>query len=131
MVSIVATGGLAFNMAYMVIPASVISGTDLSSSKHENRPDFNCSNNCGINYFTKICISIIGTQYMSGEAILLVLAVSILPSSITMNAISKFNNLDKPKKIISIGSIEILTFLLAFFFLVPHYGTLGAAFLHL
>jgi O-antigen/teichoic acid export membrane protein len=45
-----------------------------------------------------------------------------------MNAISKFNNLDKPKKIISIGSIEILTFLLAFFFLVPHYGTFGAAF---
>jgi hypothetical protein len=31
-------------------------------------------------------------------------------------------------KLISIGLTEILTFLVAFFLLVPHYGTLGAAF---
>jgi O-antigen/teichoic acid export membrane protein len=45
-----------------------------------------------------------------------------------MNAISKFNNLDKPKKLVSIGSTEFLAFILAFLFLVPHFGTLGAAF---
>ena len=128
MVSIVATGGLALNMAYMVLPASAISGTDLSSSSTRIGLTLTAPIIAALITSPKFVLSIIGTQYVSGESILLVLAVSILPSSITMNAISKFNNLDKPKKIISIGSIEILTFLLAFFFLVPHYGTLGAAF---
>jgi hypothetical protein len=31
-------------------------------------------------------------------------------------------------KLVSIGLIEILAFLITFFFLVPHYGTIGAAF---
>jgi O-antigen/teichoic acid export membrane protein len=70
----------------------------------------------------------IGTQNISAEMVLLVLSISIFPSSITMNAISKFNNVDKSRKLISIGSSEIVAFLVAFLFLVPYYGTLGAAF---
>jgi O-antigen/teichoic acid export membrane protein len=70
----------------------------------------------------------IGTQYAPAEIILLVLSASILPSAITINTVSKFNNLNKPGKLISIGSVEILTFLVSFFFLVPNYGALGAAF---
>jgi O-antigen/teichoic acid export membrane protein len=70
----------------------------------------------------------IGPQYVPAEIILLVLSFSILPSAITINTVSKFNNLNKPKKLILIGSVEILAFLVSFFLLVPNYGTLGAAF---
>jgi O-antigen/teichoic acid export membrane protein len=68
-----------------------------------------------------------GAEYVSAETILVILSIGILPSSIAMNAISKFNNLDKSRKLISIGSVQMLTFLIVFFLSVPHYGTLGAA----
>jgi O-antigen/teichoic acid export membrane protein len=128
MISIVATGGLASSMAYMVIPASAISRSDLSSSSTRIGMSLTAPLIAALIASPKFILSIIGTQYISAEAILLVLSICILPSSITMNAISKFNNLDNSRKLISIGSIEILTFLISFFLLVPHYGTLGAAF---
>jgi len=128
MVSLVAAGGLALNMAYMVLPISSISGTDLSSSSTRIGVTLTAPIIAALLTSPKFILSIIGAQYIPAETILLVLSISILPSCITMNAISKFNNLDKSRKLISIGSTEILTFLLAFFFLVPHYGALGAAF---
>jgi O-antigen/teichoic acid export membrane protein len=128
MISIVATGGLASSMAYMVIPASAISRSDLSSSSTRIGIILTAPLIAALIASPKFILSIIGTQYISAEEILLVLSICILPSSITMNAISKFNNLDNPRKLISIGSIEILTFLMSFFLLVPRYGTLGAAF---
>jgi O-antigen/teichoic acid export membrane protein len=128
MISIVATGGLASSMAYMVIPASAISRSDLSSSSMKISVSLTAPLVAALIGSPKFILSIIGTQYISAETILLVLSICILPSSITMNAISKFNNSDNPRKLISIGSIEILTFLMSFFLLVPRYGTLGAAF---
>ena len=128
MVSIVATGGLAVNMAYMVLPASAISGTDLSSNGTRISVTLIAPIVAALITSPTIILSIIGTQYTSAGTILVILSIAILPSSITMNAISKFNNSDKPKKLVSIGSTEFLAFILAFLFLVPHYGTLGAAF---
>lgn len=128
MISIVAIGGLASSMAYMVIPASAISRSDLSSSSMRISVSLTAPLIAALIASPKFILSIIGTQYISAETILLVLSICILPSSITMNAISKFNNLDNSRKLISIGSTEILTFLMSFFLLVPHYGTLGAAF---
>jgi O-antigen/teichoic acid export membrane protein len=128
MISIVATGGLASSMAYMVIPASAISRCDLSSSSTRISVSLTAPLVAALISSPKFVLSIIGTQYMSAETILLVLSICILPSSITMNAISKFNNLGNSRKLIFIGSTEILTFLVSFFLLVPRYGTLGAAF---
>jgi O-antigen/teichoic acid export membrane protein len=59
--------------------------------------------------------------------VLLILSIAVLPSSIVISTISKFNNLDKSRKLIFIGSVEIVTFFVAFFILVPTYGSLGAA----
>jgi hypothetical protein len=55
------------------------------------------------------------------------LTVAIIPYVIVINAISKFNNLGNPRKIISLGSIQLVVFLLAFFSLTPYYGTMGSA----
>ncbi|MFL6469431.1 MAG: lipopolysaccharide biosynthesis protein [Nitrososphaeraceae archaeon] len=128
MVSIVAIGSLASSMAYMVIPISAKLRTDLSSASSRITMSLNAPMIAAIISSPKFILSIIGTQYLPGETILLVLSIAILPFSITMNFISKFNNLDMSRRLLSIGFIEILAFLIAFFFLVPHYGALGAAF---
>lgn len=127
MISIV-VGGLTASMAFMIIPQSSASKMDLSSSGMRIGLSLTVPLITALIVAPKAILSIIGTQYAPAEIILLVLSASILPSAITINTISKFNNLNKPIKLISIGSVEILAFLVSFFFLVPSYGALGAAF---
>jgi O-antigen/teichoic acid export membrane protein len=115
-------------MAYMIIPASSASMSDLSSGSLRIGLSLTAPLIATLIVAPKVILSMIGPQYVSAQTILLVLSIGILPSCITLNTISKFNNLGKSKKLISLGSVEILTFLISFFFLVPHYGTLGAAF---
>ena len=128
MISIVAVGSLASSMAYMVIPISSKLRTDLSSTSSRISVSLNAPMIAAVISSPKFILSIIGTQYLPGETILLVLSIAILPFSITMNFISKSNNLEMSTRLISIGLIEIVIFLVAFLLLVPHYGTLGAAF---
>ena len=128
MVSIVAIGSLASSMAYMVIPISAALRTDLSSASSRISMSLSVPMIAAAISSPKFILSIIGTQYVPGEPILLVLSIAILPFSITMNFISKFNNLQMTARLISIGLVEIVAFLLTFVLLVPHYGALGAAF---
>src|SRR5919198_1370731 len=128
MVSIVAIGSLASSMAYMVIPLSTKLGTDFSSASSRISVSLNAPMIAAVISSPKFILTIIGTQYLPGEPILLILSIAILPFSITMNFISKSNNLEMSTKLVSIGLIEILAFLITFSFLVPHYGTIGAAF---
>jgi O-antigen/teichoic acid export membrane protein len=127
MISIVAAG-LTTSMAYMIIPASSASKSDLSSGSLRIGLSMTSPLIAALIVAPKAILSMIGPGYVSAETILLVLSIGILPSCITLNTISKFNNLGMSRKLISLGSTEILTFLVSFFFLVPHYGTLGAAF---
>jgi uncharacterized membrane protein YfcA len=51
-----------------------------------------------------------------------------LPIVVISNAIAKFNNLGDTRKIIAVGLIQTVGFLVSFVILVPHYGTLGGAY---
>ena len=128
MISIVAIGSLASSMAYVVIPISAALRTDLSSASSRISMSLSVPMIAAVISSPKFILSIIGTQYVPGEPILLVLSIAILPFSITMNFISKFNNLQMNARLLSIGLVEIVAFLITFVFLVPHYGALGAAF---
>ena len=128
MLSIVAIGSLASSMAYMVIPISAALGTDLSSAGSRISMSLSVPMITAMISSPKFILSIIGTQYVPGEPILIVLSIAILPFSITMNFISKFNNLQMTARLISIGLVEVVAFLITFVFLVPHYGAVGAAF---
>jgi O-antigen/teichoic acid export membrane protein len=128
MVSIVAIGSLASSMAYVVIPISAALRTDLSSASSRISMSLSVPMIAAVISSPKFILSIIGTQYVPGEPILLILSIAILPFSITMNFISKFNNLQMNARLIAIGLVEIVAFLITFVFLVPHYGALGAAF---
>jgi O-antigen/teichoic acid export membrane protein len=72
-------------------------------------------------------LSLIGKEYESAESILIVLAMAIIPMSITVNLISKLNNLNKSRTLIITGFIQLVTFFICFFITVPPLGTLGAA----
>jgi O-antigen/teichoic acid export membrane protein len=126
MISTVA-GSFAASIAFMVIPASMKSKTDLSSDSTRLGLSLTAPIISILVVSPKFILSLIGSEYTSGYLILLFLSVSILPYCIVVNTISKLNNLGKSKKLVLLGAVEVSTFLLAFYFLVPHYGTLGAA----
>ena len=127
MISIV-VGSLASSMAYMVIPASSESKTDLSSGSIRISLSLTAPLIAILISSPKYILHIIGAQYVPAETVLLILSIAIVPSIIVVTAISKFNNLNDSKKLLSIGSIQTLVFLVAFFLLVHSYGTLGASF---
>lgn len=127
MISVV-IGGFATSMAYMAIPVSTVLRTDLSSASLRIGLNFTAPLISVLLVAPSFILSFIGPNYVSADGILFVLSISVLPTSITMNAISKFNTLEKHNKLIAIGSVEILTFIIAFYLLVPNYGTIGASF---
>jgi O-antigen/teichoic acid export membrane protein len=126
MISTVA-GSFAASIAFMVIPASMKSKTDLSSDSTRLGLSLTAPIISILVVSPKFILSLIGSEYTSGYMILLFLSVSILPYCIVVNTISKLNNFGKSKRLVLLGAVEVSTFLLAFYFLVPHYGTLGAS----
>jgi O-antigen/teichoic acid export membrane protein len=127
MLSLVA-GGLAANIAFMVIPASIASKTDMSTDSIRIGLSLTAPLIVILMVAPNSILSLIGPEYVSAGNVLVVLAAAIFPYTIVVNAISKFNNLGKPRQIIVIGSIHVILFLATFILLVPSYGTLGAAF---
>ena len=128
MISIV-VGAFASSMAFMVIPAS--SGgsmKDLSSDSLRISLSVVTPVIVALLVAPKLILSPIGLQFERGAELLIVLAVGILPSSITINVISRLNNLGQSKKIVFIGIVQMSTFILSFFLLAEHFETLGAAY---
>ena len=126
MVSVVA-GGLAASIAFMVLPASTTSKTDLSTQSARIGLSLTAPLIAGLMVSPSSVLALIGPEYVSASTTLFILSIAIFPTSIVYNAISKFNNLNKQKQLITIGSVEIAIFLIAFWILVPLYGTAGAA----
>jgi O-antigen/teichoic acid export membrane protein len=127
MISIVGAG-LASSMSFTVIPASSESKADLSSGSLRLGLSLTAPVIAALVVAPKDILSIIGMEYATAHAVLLVLSMGILPTAIVMNAISKFNNSGEQRKIIAIGLIQIAGFITSFMLLVPYYGSLGAAY---
>jgi O-antigen/teichoic acid export membrane protein len=127
MISVVGAG-VASSMAITVIPASTESKADLSSGSLRFGLSLTAPIVTGLIVAPKDILSILGSEYASADTILLVLSVAILPTAVISNAIAKFNNLGHDRKIIAIGIIQIAVFLTFLLILVPHYGSLGAAY---
>jgi O-antigen/teichoic acid export membrane protein len=123
-----AVGSFVLSMAQMAIPHSSVLGRDLSSVSVRVGLSFTAPLIGALIVSPKYILSLIGPQYLPGDTTLIVLAVSIFPYSIMINGISKFNYSGELRKLLLIGSIQILSFLAAFLLLVPQYGILGTAF---
>jgi len=120
-------GSLVSSMAYMVIPASSISKRDLTSGSLRIGISVTSPMIAALLTSPTFILSLLGNQYLSAETILIVLAIAIFPLTIVTNAISKFNFSGNSKKLVLLGTIQLLVFLIFFFLLVPYAGTVGAA----
>lgn len=120
-------GGFVSSSAYMIIPASSISKTDLSSGSIRIGLSLTSPIIAALISSPKDILSLVGVQYISGETMLLVLSIAILPFSIVTITISKFNYLGQSTKLIVMGIIQITSFLMPFFLLTPQYKGLGAS----
>ena len=123
----VVVASFASSMAYMVIPSSTTIKKDLSSGSLRLSLSLTAPIVVALLVAPRSILSLIGPEYESAVAVLVILAVAIIPSSITANLISKLNNLDKSKLLVLSGLLQIVSFFIAFFVLVPIYGTIGAA----
>jgi O-antigen/teichoic acid export membrane protein len=126
MITIVASS-LSSSIALMVIPTSSAPRKDFSVASVRIGVSFTAPLVTPLLIAPKLILSMIGQYYTSAETALLILSFGIIPFSITYNAISSLNNSGEQKKILFVGSVEVLTFLGTFFLLVPNYGTIGAA----
>lgn len=116
------------SMAQMVIPHSTKSQVDLSSTSMRIGLSLTAPL-IGILIVSPLSVlSLLGTQYMSAGTTLVILAAGILPFSIVVNSVSRFNYSAEPKKLLLIGCIQIIAFLIAFIFLASQYGIIGVAF---
>jgi O-antigen/teichoic acid export membrane protein len=125
MITIV-VGSMASSMAYMVIPSSSTLKKDLSSSSLRISLSLTAPIVVALLVVPRSILSLIGPEYEAAETVLLILAIAIIPSSITVNIISKLNNLSKSNMLILTGIIQIVIFVISFFFLVPTYQIIGA-----
>jgi O-antigen/teichoic acid export membrane protein len=115
------------SMAFMVIPASLSSKEELLSDSMRLGLSFSAPIIAATIVAPQFILSLFGVEYASGYAVLIILSLAIFPSCIVLNTITKLNHANKPKALIAIGSTEIISFFVAFCFLVPLNGLIGAA----
>jgi O-antigen/teichoic acid export membrane protein len=117
----------ASSMAYMVIPSSFSLKKDLSSGSLRISLSLTAPFVGVLLLVPGPILSLIGPEYESAVTVLLILTISIIPSAITTNMISKLNNLAESRILILTGAVQMATFFILFFVLVPKYGTIGCA----
>ena len=127
MISIVA-GSFASSLAFMTIPASSESKIDLSSGSLRIGLAFTSPIIAILIVAPQTILSVIGKEYTLAANVLTILAIGVLPSIIVSNTMSRLNTQNRPKRIVAIGIVRIITFLIGFFLLVPQLGILGAAY---
>lgn len=126
MISVIA-GSFASSLSFMVIPSSSELKKDMSLESTRIGLGFTIPLITLLIVSPGNVLSLIGEEYVRGIDSLQVLAMSLIPYVILMNAFSKFNNLEEFKKLAIIGSIQLAVFLIGFIILVPTYGIFGAA----
>ena len=126
MISIV-TGGLISSTSYMVIPASSIAKSDLTTSSMRIGLSLTVPIIALLLSSPQFVLSLVGPEYSSGYLILIILAAGIIPFAIATNSISRFNYLDMPGKLLFVGCLQIFGFIVGFIILVPVLSTVGAA----
>jgi O-antigen/teichoic acid export membrane protein len=121
-------GAFAINVALMVIPASTQTLKDYSSLGLRIGLSFTVPIIVLLINGPELVLGLIGHNYTIANFELIVLSLSIFPSSITITAISAFNTKSQFKKLLIIGIVEILSFALSFSILVPSFDILGASY---
>ena len=117
MISLVA-GGFATSIATMAIPASVITHAGEDDATLTTLRIGLCLTAplvAALASSSEAALSLVGEGYMSGSLPLVILAISLLPTIIVSNVVSKLNYARKLRQLIQLGLIQLITFLIMFF----------------
>jgi O-antigen/teichoic acid export membrane protein len=126
MISVVASG-LISSMAYMAIPLSSMTQTDLASRSIRIGISLTAPIMTVLITSPDFVLSLIGTEYVSGQTLLMILGIGILPFALVTNTISRFNYLGMSRRLLFIGSLQMIGFVVSFILLVPSFKGVGAA----
>jgi O-antigen/teichoic acid export membrane protein len=126
MISVVAAG-LISSTAYMVIPSSSVAQDDLTTGSIRIGMSFTAPVISVLLSSPKLVLSVIGPEYVYGHVMLLILAAGILPFARATNTISRFNFLGMTRKLLVIGSLQVIGFIVGFILLVHTFEGVGAA----
>lgn len=120
-------GGLVGSMAYMLIPASADTKADLSAGSIRIGLSLTSIIIVMLISIPNIVLAIIGPDYVKGQSALAILSLGILPYTVVVNSIAKFNYSRQSKRLVLIGISQIICFAISFSILVPLFGVTGAA----
>jgi O-antigen/teichoic acid export membrane protein len=126
MISVVAAG-LISSTAYMVIPSSSVAQDDLTTGSIRIGMSFTAPVISVLLSSPKLVLSVIGPEYVYGHVMLLILAAGILPFARATNTISRFNFLGMTRKLLVIGSLQVIGFIVGSILLVHTFEGVGAA----
>lgn len=121
-------GALVTSSAYMVIPHSNASKSDLSLSGARVSLSMTVPVISVLISVPSFILSLIGEQYVNGDLVLLILSLGMVPFSIVTLGISKLNYLCHYRLLVFVGMVQLVSLLISFFLLTPDYGIVGAAF---
>ena len=121
-------GSFASSLSFMSLPASSVLNRDLSTRSMKISIIFTTPIIVALVMAPKDILAILGNDYIKASDLLTILALAILPSLILSNATAKFNNYNESRKILAIGLVRVVAFMVLFIILVPSYGMIGAAF---
>lgn len=124
----IVAGAMITNMAYMIIPASTVTKTDLSINGLRLGLSITSPFIAALISSPVLILSFLGPDYVKAAPLLTVLAIGILPFSVVFTSISKFNYLEKSKRIVILGIMQTAAFVISFILLVPLSGSMGAAY---
>lgn len=124
-----AAGSVASSMAYMIIPTESKRTGGSAASTGGIRIGLGLTAIIVSALLTEpaYVLSLVGPNYASEVISFFILCLSIIPAAILNSSIAKLNTSNKLRALVIIGSVQIATFLSAFFVLSPMYGLTGVA----
>jgi O-antigen/teichoic acid export membrane protein len=123
----ITVSSLITSMGFMIIPTSAESKRNLSFISLKFGVSLTTPLIAGLVAAPQFILSLIGPQYIAETTSLVVLSIAILPYSILTTSISSFNLTGNFRKIILVGCVQVVTFLLTFFILAPSFVTVGSS----
>ncbi len=120
-------GGFSISLATIVLPLSTSTKSDQSFTSIKMGLSLSAPLVAGLLSTPSLILSLIGQSYIIASESLRLLSLTIIPSIIVSNVISRLNHLKRMKEIMILGSIQLITFLIPFLILVPKYDQYGAA----
>jgi O-antigen/teichoic acid export membrane protein len=125
-ISLVA-GGLASSLALVALPLSSSLGRDASVVSLRLGLCITAPLVAGLLAAPGFVLSLIGPAYVRGSEALRVLSLSVLPSVLVGNAVTRLNYQGKIRALLLLGLVQLAALALALPLLVPMLGELGAA----